>query len=182
LEALKKWRHYFFGGRGQLIIKTNQQSLKHMMNQKLNEGIQHKLLLKLLEFSYSIEYKKGVDNSIADALSRKDVQILAITYAIPSWIFDVENSYTLDPHYKSLIEQLLVNDQSVPQYSIHSSILRHNGRIGIGSHTDLRTNILSSLHSSPIGGHSGIRATYQRVKRIFHWPKLKQSVEAFVSE
>jgi hypothetical protein len=31
-------------------------------------------------------------------------------------------------------------------------------------------------------GHSGIRATYQRVHRIFHWPHFKQSVETFVSE
>jgi hypothetical protein len=44
LEAIRKWRHYFL--RGQLIIKTGQQSLKHMMNQRLSEGIQQKLLMK----------------------------------------------------------------------------------------------------------------------------------------
>jgi hypothetical protein len=43
-----------------------------MMSQRISEGIQHKLLLKLPEFSYSIEYKKGVGNVVADALSRKD--------------------------------------------------------------------------------------------------------------
>jgi hypothetical protein len=56
LEALKKWRHYLLGNR--LIIKTNQQSLRFMATQKLTEGIQHKLLLKLLEFDYTTEYKK----------------------------------------------------------------------------------------------------------------------------
>jgi hypothetical protein len=33
-----------------------------------------------------------------------------------------------------------------------------------------------------MGGHSGIKATYQRIKKIFYWPKLKAAVEAFVIE
>jgi hypothetical protein len=41
------------------VIRTNQQSLKYMMQQRLTEGIQHKLLMKLLESNYTIEYKKG---------------------------------------------------------------------------------------------------------------------------
>lgn len=57
LEALKRWRHYFFGN--QLVIKTDQKSLKYITEQRILEGIQHKLMLKLLEFNYTIEYKKG---------------------------------------------------------------------------------------------------------------------------
>lgn len=60
LEALKKWRHYFQGL--ELVIKTDQKSLKFITEQKVSEGLQHKLLLKLLEFNYSIEYKKGQEN------------------------------------------------------------------------------------------------------------------------
>jgi hypothetical protein len=40
------------------LIKTDQQSLKYITEQKVSEGIQHKLMLKLLEFNYKIEYKK----------------------------------------------------------------------------------------------------------------------------
>ena len=54
-----------------LIIKTDQKSLKYMSSQRQLEGIQHKLMLKLLEFDYSIEYKKGSENIAIDALSRK---------------------------------------------------------------------------------------------------------------
>lgn len=66
LEALKRWRHYFLGN--QLVIRTDQKSLKYMTSQRLVEGIQHKLLLKLLEFDYTIEYKKGKENKVADVL------------------------------------------------------------------------------------------------------------------
>jgi hypothetical protein len=67
--------------RGQLI-KTDQQSLRYMMIQHLTEDIQHKLLLKLLEFDYKIEYKKGRDNKVADTLSRRGQAVLAISAAI----------------------------------------------------------------------------------------------------
>jgi hypothetical protein len=51
-------------------------------------------MLKLLEFDYSIEYKQGKENSIADALSRKEDlalhdQLVAILAVIPKWIEDV---------------------------------------------------------------------------------------------
>jgi hypothetical protein len=55
-----------------------------MMSQRLTKGIQHKLLMKLLEFNYTIEYKKGAENRVANALSRKEHSVLAISSAVPS--------------------------------------------------------------------------------------------------
>jgi hypothetical protein len=123
LLALKKWRHYFLGG--SLIIKTDQKSLKYMMFQRLSEGIQHKLLMKLLEFNYSIEYKKGVENVVADALSKKDHSILALSLETPAWIHEIEESYAHDKTYLPIIKQLLINDQVVPDYAVHTDILRY---------------------------------------------------------
>jgi hypothetical protein len=66
LEALKKWRQYLVGNK--LFIRTDQQSLKFLTSQRLLEGVQHKLMLKLLEYDYSIEYKKGSGNRVVDVL------------------------------------------------------------------------------------------------------------------
>jgi hypothetical protein len=44
------------------------------LSQRLLEGIQHKLMLKLLEFDWTIEYKKGSQNVVADGLSGKEMQ------------------------------------------------------------------------------------------------------------
>lgn len=42
------------------------------MEQKLTTLVQQKWLSKMLGFDYVIQYKKGKDNVVADALSRKD--------------------------------------------------------------------------------------------------------------
>jgi hypothetical protein len=46
----------------------------------------------------------------------------------------------------------------------------------VGSSTDLRQKIFLSIHASASGGHSGIRVTYQKLKHIFYWPKMKQFI------
>jgi hypothetical protein len=165
-----------------LIIKIDKQILKYMMSQRLTEGIQHKLLMKLLEIDYSIEYKKGKENRADEALSRKNHSVSAIFSAVPTWIADIEESNTNDPIYSDMIQQLVVNSQALQDYSLHSDILRYKGRICIGTTTKLRGTIIASLHSSAIGGHSGIRATYQRLKKLFYWPNMRKTVEKFVTE
>ena len=94
LEALKKWRHYLLGS--ELFMKTDQKSLIFITEQKFAQGLQHKLLLKLLEFSYKIDYKKGKENKAADALSRRDCALMATTIVSPVCIDTVEQSYPQD--------------------------------------------------------------------------------------
>jgi hypothetical protein len=77
-------------------------------------------MLKLLEFNYTIEYKKGSENTVKDALSRKyqssdelsssDVTeaCTAISTVIPSWMTEVSASYVDDPACTKLIEELSV--------------------------------------------------------------------------
>jgi hypothetical protein len=180
IESLKRWRHYFLGHK--LIIRTDQESLKFMTDQRIASSIQHKLMLKLLEFDFTLEYKKGKENVVADALSRKQHTSLAISAVTPTWITEVEQSYCQDTVCKLLLEQLLLDSQSKPNYSLNAGILRYKGKIYVGNVPPLKKKLLIALHSSAVGGHSGHKATYQRIKRIFYWPGLKADVENFVRE
>jgi len=106
LEVLKKWRRYLLGNK--LVIKTDQRSLKYLSSQRLLEGIQHKLMLKLLEFDFIIEYKKGTENTTADALSRKHFDntkesCLVISTATPTWMTEIVDSYTNDEKCTKLL-------------------------------------------------------------------------------
>jgi hypothetical protein len=130
IEAIKKWKHYF--ARSSLIIRTDQQSLKFIQEQKLTEGIQHKLLIKLLGYDYRIEYKKGRENKAADALSRAPNQasLQVLSSNVPKWITEVIDSYENDEYCTDRIAKLTIDSEPVPNYTLKSGILRFNKKIG----------------------------------------------------
>ncbi|KAF3320056.1 hypothetical protein FCM35_KLT22338 [Carex littledalei] len=111
VTAVTKWRHYLMGGK--FVIKTYHISLKYLLEQKLNTSSQHKGLSKLLGLDYVIEYKKGSENKVADALSRQegetcnfDAGLMAISELKPQWVEEVLNSYLEDEWIKRLKEQI----------------------------------------------------------------------------
>lgn len=55
LLATKKWSQYLLGR--QFILKTDHQSLKYLLTQRLHAGIQEKWLAKLHGYDYVVEYK-----------------------------------------------------------------------------------------------------------------------------
>jgi hypothetical protein len=165
LEALKRWRHYLPDS--DLVIKTDQKSLKYITDQKVAEGVQHKLLLKLLQFNYTVEYKKGKENKVANALSRRDCTLLPVTLIQPTWVASIENSYLHDPSCQELIQKLSICPTGHPPITLHAGLLRYKGRLYIGKDAELKQQIMHSLHASAIGGHSGVVASYQRMKRLF---------------
>jgi hypothetical protein len=132
--------------------------------------------------NYRIVYKKGIDNKVADALSRvpsdTSYDIAALSVIKPLWLQDIQSSYT-DTLSLKLLSALSV---SSPQglYTLHDGLIRYKGRLWIGTHIPLQTKILSALHSSAIGGHSGFEVTYKRVKQLFAWTKMKQFIKDFV--
>ncbi|GJX17947.1 putative mitochondrial protein, partial [Tanacetum coccineum] len=68
VAGLGKWKGYLFDGH--FKIRTDHFSLKYLLDQKLTTPFQLKWIPKLLGYDYEIVYKRGVDNVVADALSR----------------------------------------------------------------------------------------------------------------
>lgn len=68
--AIKKWRPYLLGQA--FKVKTDQQSLKHLLEQRIGTPMQQRWVTKLLGYDMLVEYKKGKENKVADALSRKE--------------------------------------------------------------------------------------------------------------
>ncbi|KAJ3686583.1 hypothetical protein LUZ61_015747 [Rhynchospora tenuis] len=185
LTAVKKWRHYLLGQ--PFVIKTDQISLKHLLEQKISTALQNKGLCTLLGLNYTIEYKKGKENKVADTLSRvcgqnwllnsSSADIYAVSEILPSWIQEMVQSFHNDEWINTLKNKVSVQD---PDYTMHMGVVRFKGRISVGESGNWRETILQSLHDSSIGGHYGINATYQKLKKLFYWPGLKQSVHDFV--
>lgn len=90
----KKWRHYLLGST--VIIKTDQQSLNFITNQKITEGVQHKLMMKLLEFNFTIQYKKCSTTRVADALPRVLPKCMSMSSVTPVWAEELLLSFKND--------------------------------------------------------------------------------------
>ena len=67
--AIQKWRHYLLGH--QFKVRTDQQALKYLLEQRVGTPFQQKWVAKLLGFDFTVEYKCGRENRAADALSRR---------------------------------------------------------------------------------------------------------------
>nr|GEW64266.1 putative mitochondrial protein [Tanacetum cinerariifolium] len=65
--VLEKWRGYLLDRH--FKIKTNYFSLKYLLDQRISTRTQLKWIPKLMGFNNEIQYKKGVENVISDALS-----------------------------------------------------------------------------------------------------------------
>ena len=174
--AVDKWRAYL--QHREFVILTDHQSLLHPTDQRLLTGIQHKVFVKLIGLHFVIKYKKGISNAAADALSRKhDVDhIAAISQASPVWMEHLHQGYGDDAHAKHLLAELSSTEShtNAEGFSLTDGLLRYKGRIWVGTNALAQDHILQALHSSAVGGHSGVRGTYERVKQLFAWPKLKR--------
>ena len=173
LVAVEQWRHYL--QYGEFLIFTDQRSLIHLNEQRLHTPWQQKVFTKLLGLQYRIVYKPGSTNRAADALSRRTTtpQLMAISTCTPQWLEAVVNSYAKDPVAADLITKLSLHPAAVPNYTLSAGVLRYKNRIWIGADKNLRQQVISAMHSSALGGHSGIPVTYNRLKQYFFWAGMK---------
>jgi hypothetical protein len=71
ITALTTWRHYLSGTAVPVRVRTDHKSLIHFQTQPMLSGRQTRWLETLADYDYIIEYVKGDDNGVADALSRR---------------------------------------------------------------------------------------------------------------
>ena len=57
-------------------VKTDHDTLKNFLEQRISSEEQQKWVTKMLGYGFEIIYKKGNINVIADALSRKDEDVV----------------------------------------------------------------------------------------------------------
>ncbi|RVW69998.1 Retrovirus-related Pol polyprotein from transposon 17.6 [Vitis vinifera] len=60
VKAIKLWRPYLLGK--PFTVRTNQKSLKYLLEQRITTPAQTRWLPKLLGYDYEIEYKRGPEN------------------------------------------------------------------------------------------------------------------------
>lgn len=143
--VIQKWNSYLQGNR--FIIKTYHQSLKFLLEQCLSTLLQQKWLAKIIGLDYEIVYKKGVDNRVADALSRlpnssNDDSLLQLTSTCHNWLTDLVSSYNADMEANEIIAGVAAQDSQYANYQYSKGLIKLQDRLYVGSKGDMRKTIM----------------------------------------
>ena len=162
LHALKKWRPYLMGRH--FKVKTDHDSLKYFLEQRLSSEEQQKWVTKMLGYDFEIIYKKGKQNVVADALSRKDEDVESLLYAIsilqPEWVTEARDEWKNDEEVWTLICKLEQDPSPSDTFNWKNDSLWYKDCLYLCKKSQLKQKVLLELHTSPLGGNSGFLKTY----------------------
>ncbi|XP_058222978.1 uncharacterized protein LOC131332701 [Rhododendron vialii] len=158
--ALDKFRSYLIGGTP-IVVYTDHSALKYLLTKQDAKARLIRWILLLQEFNLTIKDKKGVENVVADHLSR--LQFEDPTPSLP----------ILDTFHDG---QLFVVS-SAPWFAdiyCQDQIVRH-----CVLDSDQR-RILEFCHSEACGGHFSSKKTSAKVLQCgFYWPTLHRDAHHF---
>lgn len=182
--AVHKWRPYIIGR--PFNIRTDHQSLKYLLEQRISTPAQQKWLSKLLGYDYVVSYKKGSENLVADALSRVPMEhhgeLQTISMVHDSFLGKIKGSYGSDPALDTKIKACKDDPTSPSNYSWNGEFLLRKGNVVIGKDPILRKDLLLHFHDSALGGHSGIQTTMRRIAQTFYWKGMKKDIYTHTQE
>jgi hypothetical protein len=111
----------------EFIIHIDQKSLVHLNGQCLHTPWQQKVFYKLLDLRYKVVYRRGVDNGVADALSRRQHSETLLAISAPSlqWLSSLQDWYTTVSEAAALLSQLALDASAWPPFSLQQGIIRY---------------------------------------------------------
>ncbi|KAF7152598.1 hypothetical protein RHSIM_Rhsim01G0083100 [Rhododendron simsii] len=140
LMSVTKWRHYQLGRK--FLIKTDHQSLKFILEQRVTTPMQQKWLSKLMGFDYDIVYKTRKTNVVVDALPRMGEgfeskaadqgTMAAVTVVLCQWVKDLQKHWLQDQDIQKIIIDLQQHPASHPSFSWQHHMLYFKSRLVVG--------------------------------------------------
>ena len=184
VHCLRIFRPYIHGKR--TIVRTDQKALRWLLDQKTMSRRQYRWLDDIQSICPELQWIKGSENTIADALSRKSqeheigVQVNVIDTIANSLPFydDVRSKTQEDDPLRELIKTVEKGKKST-RYSYHDGLLWYEGnRLVIPK--SLRLSLLQDNHDSPTAGHPSRAITYDLLARHYHWPGMEKDVRKYI--
>ena len=161
--SVQKWRPYLLGRR--FMVRTDQRSLKFLLDQPLVSVERQRWLTKLLGYDFKIQYCSGVENKAVDALSRipEAIEFAALTLAsvFQSGLVDFELEG--DKKMAAVKGDILSSRGAPTEYTVLNNKLLFQGKTVLTKDSSLIPIVLQEFHDSGVGRHSRVFKTYQRV-------------------
>ena len=113
---MRKWRPYLIGRK--FIVRTDHKSLNFLLEQRLVAVEHQKWVTKLLGYDFEVEYRPGVENRAADALSHIPEEVTLAALSIPPAKTMDELQVQADDTLHKIIGDLEVDYNSHPRYAL----------------------------------------------------------------
>lgn len=183
LHVVTKWKHYLQGRH--FKIRTDHINLKYLLDQKVTYLFQNLWLTKLQGFDYEIKYRRGKENIVIDALSRVssgEICIMVVSTLTTNIMEEVKGTWEKDVAVQTIIQDLIRNLASHPNYKQVNGHLNRKGKIVVGNDPMLYNKLIALYHNSIIEGHSRATMTTKRVQNVFYQNKQQRHMMQFVRE
>ena len=122
MHALHKFRQYLVCGR--FIVKTDHNSLRFFLNQRDLNDRQQKWVRKLQAYDFDIEYMKGKNDVVVDALSRKPT-LCSLTSISANWKVFIILEYAKDSFATRILDKLVDGNR----YKVVDELIYYKNRM-----------------------------------------------------
>ena len=199
--AFSEWRQYLLGSPFEIIVISDHKTLEYFLATKTLTRRQARWSLFLGEFQFVIHYRKGVENVVADALSRRPyyeltaadrnnqthpllspkhfASINLITFAVTKLLSQIVLSLKTDPLAIKILSEISTANITAGEWQSFHGLLYSRGLIYVPE-GQCRLDVLSARHDAAEAGHFGFRKTLELVRREFTWPQMSSYIQHYV--
>lgn len=180
LFSIEKFRPFVEGTHFKII--TDHYSLLWLNRLKEPTGRLARWAVKLQQFSYDIEHRKGKFNVVPDALSRAPV----------SQICQVDSDENnADSFYVNLRERIKKCPNDFPNFQVVDNAIYKFVPNNFSMKSNVnewklfvpkmqRSKIIKECHDPPTSGHFGFYKTLHKIMEQYYWPKIRKDVMTYV--
>ena len=120
-------------------------------------------------FPYVVKYKKGKENVVADALSRKNTLLLNRLEINVLGLDEIKDLYPSDPYFGPIFAKCSIV-KGFDDFYLHKGFLFKQNKL-CSPESSLRKLLLQESHSGALMGHFGRDKTYAMLSTNYFWPR-----------
>jgi hypothetical protein len=128
-------------------------------------------------YDFDIEYVKGKNNVVVDALSRR-LELCSLSKISADWKSELLMDYSKSKFACEVMDNSVQDDR----YKVVDDIIYYKDHIYLVLKSKLKEKIMKAMHDTPINGNPGYFKTYRKIRERFSWKGLKYDVLRNVRE
>lgn len=155
-----------------------------MLQREVNSEYQ-KWVRKLMGFDFEVQYKPGVSNQVADALTRKAAAEIMCGALITTMGVDwqeLETEIGQETTLQLIKKELMMGEREHKGYHLTDGVLMYKGQKVIPKTSRFVPILLKEYHDSAMGGHAGEFKTYTRMAGDLFWVGMRRDVTRHVQQ